>query len=430
MWRSLVARSVHEPGVGSLVTGVQGVRGMWWHVVKAMFLLALLLAPAIMSSDRGMARQPPALPVANHRLGATLWGSAIEVPGATTTGSGGVIAVGASGLVHVAWSNCCVAPISYSRWDGILWSTPITFPVPGADSEDAAAISTHEDNVHLVFHARTGVSAGLYDIFYTQWDGTSWSYTTKISDPLGGHWPDIAVDTQGRAHVVWQSSWQGIQYTRYDGVSWSTPITLTNPGSSASAPAIAIDGMNRVHVVWSQDMPEYPSDIFYTAWDGAQWSVPMNLSNTPGYSTSPDIAADRLGNVYVVWTNDRTTSDGVIFRTWDGFSWSTPQVVRALGLQPAVAAGDYGAAHLVWAEWAALATNIYHSGKRGTLWSQPTNLSNVVWCTVVCPLRPTITVGPIGDVHVLWNKGYNLYYIRLAEYRTYFPAIAKDSLLP
>ncbi len=51
----------------------------------------------------------------------------------------------------------------------------------------------------------------------------------------------------------------------------------------------------------------------------------VNLSNTPGFSRDPDIARDRNGNIYLVWSDNSTGNWQVLFRrsTDNGTTWSS-----------------------------------------------------------------------------------------------------------
>ena len=174
-------------------------------------------------------------------------------------------------------------------------------------------------------------------------------------DPFGGFYkrwwcamfPDVEVDLQGRAHIVYthdpdpsfDTAEDGdIRYIAspgppYGAGSWSTPMTVNDDGMVRAQGYAALkvqhgsDGEALVHVIWedsrlSPDVPiEFPNspnlyyDIFYARKPGTYPFFSRNMrvseaSSIQGFFTGDynDLAAnDRL--LFAIWTDRRDKSD-------------------------------------------------------------------------------------------------------------------------
>lgn len=111
---------------------------------------------------------------------------------------------------------------------------------------------------------RTG-GAGGDALEHRRWkEGSGWSTPRNLLDGFarGGQLPQIAIDFDGFAHVVFRS--RELQYTREmeDG-SWSEIIQVS-PGPVGQRYALVVDAEGAVHIVWDN---EDRSDIFYNRID-------------------------------------------------------------------------------------------------------------------------------------------------------------------
>jgi hypothetical protein len=76
--------------------------------------------------------------------------------------------------------------------------------------------------------------------------------------------------------------------------------------------------INDAYVVWS-DILKYRQPVTFEVFfqkiinNGTALSDPVNLSNSDGDSTMPNIAVSNSGNVYVAWSDDSTGISDVYF---------------------------------------------------------------------------------------------------------------------
>lgn len=163
--------------------------------------------------------------------------------------------------------------------------------------------------------------------------------------------PDIAVDSQGHAHIVWHSERREkrglldlLMYVKWDGETYSEPndIALPGIGGYTVRPVVAADVQGRLHMAYRAG-----TDIRYTqapadtAWNATSWTPPGYVSERRGAYYS-DIAVDSQGRIHVVWNEQpRQVEEArtLWFGTPRGLSRLEGERVLAGDSQPW--AGDY-----------------------------------------------------------------------------------------
>jgi len=187
----------------------------------------------------------------------------------------------------------------------------------------------------------------------------SWGSVQTL--PIGtGYMPDIVIDGNGTAHLVWITRWGSstIWYSRNsdpkDASKWTQPVVVRNStGLDWTYPKIGCDGAGNVFVVWI-DSTQGNQEIFLrkrTA--GGSWQEEVNVSQTSGFSTDAAVAVNKNnGNVYVAWAED----DG---GKWDIYvkyytdSWKGPSNISnnaARSCQPSIAIDNSGKVHIAYAD--------------------------------------------------------------------------------
>lgn len=147
--------------------------------------------------------------------------------------------------------------------------------------------------------------------------------------------PQIAVDANGNAIVVWQQSdgtrnniWAN-RYTPDSG--WGTAVLIeNNDASNAITPHVAMDADGNALAVWEQFSGPYPSVWAnrYTA--GLGWATPTLIeTNNLEWIVNPRVAFDAAGNAMAVWEQ----GNGSPFRVWSNrytaeLGWGTPTLAE------------------------------------------------------------------------------------------------------
>ena len=115
-------------------------------------------------------------------------------------------------------------------------------------------------------------------------------------------WSEI---TLGLAEIFSASSTDG-------GLTFNTPVNVSNtPGSSEIPQIKAVE--DNVYVVWEETITPTNDEIFFASSNnnGLTFGTSVNLSQNPGLSIGPQIAASD-NNIYVVWY-DNTPGNFEIF---------------------------------------------------------------------------------------------------------------------
>ena len=222
--------------------------------------------------------------------------------------------------------------------------------------------------------------------------------------------PQVAVDGAGNIYAVWEDDTatnSNILFSRSNdgGATFSAPLNVSKSSGSSSNPLISVDRQGAINVVWVSDSPGNNDVFFSRSTDGGgTFSVPLNLSNDPADSLSPQLAVDGSGNINVVWESDNITF-GVLFThsTDGGATFSAPLDLAtntggSFGAQLALAAA--GSINVVWEDDTNSGSTISYSrsSDNGATFSAPKNLSG----TLSNSTESQIAVDAAGNIDVLW----------------------------
>jgi hypothetical protein len=154
--------------------------------------------------------------------------------------------------------------------------------------------------------------------------------------------PRIATDFQNNnVYVVWHGGTivhqytgnidaliSDVLYTRStdNGASFDKTINLSNYSGWSTNPQITVSKNNTVYVVWTNNAQQKYGQIFFTRSkdNGASFDKTINLSNYSGWSTNPQITVSKNNTVYVVWTNNATGNEEIVFKTYGITNNSNP----------------------------------------------------------------------------------------------------------
>lgn len=240
-----------------------------------------------------------------------------------------------------------------------------------------------------------------------QWGGVAWSSPVNLSNsPQSSGRPAIVADGYGYVHVFWSEEVGGesildvpeqlihdgntIFYTRWDGVSWTQPIDiLFVPGEAiAEYVAVTVDRHNRLHAVWTgYSNTYYSSAPSWQAGSAHSWREPaLVASDNARTPWAHDIVTDADDNVHIVYA---TRGDGVgVYHTVSpdgGVSWRPPVMLSApfAELETSysnvkVIVDGAGRLHVVWqtnqAEGYGQAAYYARSIDGGSTWATPVQM--------------------------------------------------------
>ena len=201
-----------------------------------------------------------------------------------------------------------------------VWSQPA--PVTGDELEVAAVelVATGDDLIHAFFGQRQDPA-----IYYTRWDGATWSRITPVLQLPDGEagWPAIAAGPGNELFLMARSSSGSLYFSRAnssDAVTasgWSTPtrLRIAHDGKVSSAD-VAWDAAGTVHIAYSVPVNDERGVYLVQSKDqGKTWSGPLQVFNgaAAGFDLvgSPSLLATVNGLMHIIWKQQSIPVDSV-----------------------------------------------------------------------------------------------------------------------
>ncbi len=301
------------------------------------------------------------------------------------------IAIGSDNVIHVAWSDKSRLgggvdedDILYSQYDGNEWSQPVQLSAYEVTASLYPRIAVDSQNIPHVVWTHNGFSSP--EIYYAVRTTTGWSAPLNLSqNPLPSKDADIGIDSQDHIHVVWSDGYYGtmdIFHREFDGFAWLPIDTVFQGYYSYSEIRMVIDSQDRIHITW-QDYGNFGAmhEIGYSVFDGFSWSEPENISNYPEESsTNPDIALDGNDHPHIVWGQvvDPGNIKEIYYSFFNGLDWSLPQNVTNLSMgcaYPSFEITEFGIRHLLFMYEDQFGdTYTYYMYCQDDVWSEPYNV--------------------------------------------------------
>ena len=100
---------------------------------------------------------------------------------------------------------------------------------------------------------------------------------------------------------------------------WSNLHWVPNTSGDSWLPQIAVDAQNRAWVVWSQQVNSN-WDIYARSFDPAkqEWGSLERLTTDPMPDINPRLASDGKGKFALVWQGFRGKNSNIFLKTFDG----------------------------------------------------------------------------------------------------------------
>lgn len=173
-------------------------------------------------------------------------------------------------------------------------------------------------------------------IYYSRWNGDTWSTPDKISQNAAyADYPTIATDTSNNVYTVWTDNTYGNGFPRVayrtrtpgNNGAWSSisVLPLANGQDTAQYPNIAIDNNTNPNVVFDENTPPSTDRLYWTKLSSGNWSTPTLIGTDEDGNTLNDVSwsslkSDGSGNLHVAYWS---ISQGIFYKKYDGNSWST-----------------------------------------------------------------------------------------------------------
>jgi hypothetical protein len=252
-----------------------------------------------------------------------------------TTGSfGPQMAIGADGSVSVVWEDDFnfQSDISFSRSadKGATFSTPKNLSSNSGNSFGAQVAVDPSGNIEVAW---TDNTPGNNEILFTHSSdgGGTFASTKNISNSPGDSGNAVlGTDASSNIYVAWQDNVppafnKDVYLARSTdgGTSFSAANLSNNVGNSIN-PFMSVDASGGVNLVWMDRTPGNASIFFARSTDaGVTFSAAQNLSNDAGSSSDGQVLADKNGNLDVVWSDDASGVNQILFSRF-----TNPQVTK------------------------------------------------------------------------------------------------------
>jgi len=141
------------------------------------------------------------------------------------------------------------------------------------------------------------------------------------------------------------------------------------------------------------------------------WSDPINISNTPGWSSPNDMSIAPDGNIHVVWADDSRLGDpwmdDILYVHSDGNRWTDPVQISPFdttwSANAQIAVDHSGSPHVIWNHnMNHPGLCVYYSTMQDSVWTDPIDLSQAIGA----PGGHTIAIDSQNNIHVIIS-GYN-----------------------
>jgi len=274
---------------------------------------------------------------------------------------------------------------------------------PTSDSQYPDLAKDSSGNLHVVWQELVYYNNNYNtDILYSKFNGSYWSTPVNISNSINSSTaPQIQIDSAGNLHVAWMdyaTAKYNICYTVFNGSSWSTPVNSSVTNGCSSNPQIQLDFSGNPHVMWCDNY-----DILYSKLSGSSWSTPVNISHNTGNSYYHQIQIDSAGNPHAVWRDDSDGNSDILYSKFTGSSWSTPVNIShdsGYSEKPQIKIDSSGSLHVVWENSVPGNYDIFYSKFSGSSWlAKPVNISRNTGNSY----SHQIQIDSSGNPHVVWR---------------------------
>ena len=226
------------------------------------------------------------------------------------------------------------------------WTPPVSMG-SGINTGDTE-MSPFRDGNRLYLSSRRSGGAGGNDIWYTDWDGTSWGPVqnlTSLNTVYNERFP--FVDHSGSQPLMFLSydnhpdnlgTGSDIYVSTWDGSGWSAPVNVGSPINESSynetAATLSADG-NTIFFTSDRPIPPNPlgnENLWMATWNGSSWNSPTPITdlNTQFRERHASLLPDGSVMYFSSLRPFGTGSFDLYQTTFDGSSWSEPEELTLL----------------------------------------------------------------------------------------------------
>jgi len=263
-----------------------------------------------------------------------------------------------SGKLWLAWESSQVgqSEIYYSTYDfpSATWSTSqnLTGGPQNIANQAPSLAQLRNGSITLIWSSN---QTGHYNLYYKLFTGSLWTKSIRLTS---GTFDDLStralVSPNGTLWTAWSRQTTStscmlgfcrqIYYKTLNGNDWSTDIQLTSDSAWSIEPGLMVAKNRNIWATYSKcSANPCTYNIFSQTNNGTTWSSPYQLtspSTTTFGDENSEMAVDRNGTVWMLWSRDVNLGGGVnenkLFyeNSSDGGSnWTQPTQLTFTGTQ-------------------------------------------------------------------------------------------------
>jgi len=222
------------------------------------------------------------------------------------------VVIDQAGILHAFSATDCLSYLN-ARHDEAMsaraWGERSCLDQAGLSNP--SIVQAQDGTIYVLYSA---IGNHSFRLIHSKDGGATWSSYITVEERLDNFLQDpmMAIDNEGRIHVVWSVGQApdayppvGVYYSRSDnkGESWTVPIQLG--GVDEGQPAIAVYN-DDVHVLWNGDATKRGRYYRYSGDAGGSWgsvevlSPPNSQGGRGGLQRPPAIVVDNVGNLHAL----------------------------------------------------------------------------------------------------------------------------------
>jgi hypothetical protein len=135
---------------------------------------------------------------------------------------------------------------------------------------------------------------------------------------------------------------------------WSEPFQLSTPDREAAEASLVADEYGFVHVFWPETLPDEKQLLRYARFDGATWSLPIDIRVTDPFVPIKMISAavGPGGIVHLAWVEGNNGpafySQAPVSGTLASQNWRTPVRIQIPSVEAKLEVDSEGVLHLLF----------------------------------------------------------------------------------
>ncbi len=286
--------------------------------------------------------------------------------------------------------------------DGNKWTNFESVMQTASSVSSYSIVSDEEGWMHVFWSTKVSVGDDSSDrkIFYSRWDGQTWSDPVDVIISTSGDISPIkaAIDDHQKLILAWADNDSGVIYVssanKLEALTsreWSKPVSIPSSGPLSMSPDIAIGDDGKIYLAFAIPINEFRGIYLTTSEDsGETWKDPILVYDGVAQGwlrvEEPRIAISGNNDVFIMFARrllplDEDKKELYFIKSGDeGQNWEKPILVSANPVEWWGMITAQNAVNCLWLEKNGEINNYYLdvSHDNGTSWNKTSSIQEVV----------------------------------------------------